>query len=102
MRPGRSLHYRGSARLIKRTVINNNYYGDGGHGSSEDGGLSVVNVVAINAHTSYNNSSTYVNTQPIAAAPVYAQLSVAIEAACCYCYGLAPSGGKLPQKLPHH
>lgn len=60
-----------SRSTVKRTtVVNNHYHGDGGHGTSS-GGLSLMDVVAINALTSHNHSPTYVNAQPVVAAPAY-------------------------------
>lgn len=61
-----------SRSTTKRTVINNHYHGDAGH-SGGGGGLSLMDVVALNALTSHNNSPTYVTTQPVAAGPAYAQ-----------------------------
>jgi len=53
---------------VKRTIINNHYHGSEGYRS---GGLNLMDVVALNALTSHNNSPTYVNTQPVGAAPAY-------------------------------
>jgi hypothetical protein len=68
-----------SRSTIKRTtVVNNHYHGDGGHSSG--GGLSLMDVVAINALTSHNNSPTYVTTQPVVAGPAYSQPVVVNDA----------------------
>jgi hypothetical protein len=59
-------------------VVNNHYHGDGGH--SGGGGISAGDLLMYHALTSHNNSPTYVNTQPVAAGPAYAQPVVASEA----------------------
>jgi hypothetical protein len=52
------------------TVVNNHYHGDDGHGSGGSG-FGLGDALMFHALTSHNNSPTYVNAQPVVAAPGY-------------------------------